>query len=150
MKEYKGTELHKFNQIYKEMDEIYHEITLWIGISHSAFEVLYTICILGEGCLQKDVCREAFLCKQTVNSSVRRLEKEGWLYLEESGGRDKRIWLTEKGRCLVEQKVKQIPDVENESFLEMSAEEREELIRLSRKYLDIFRRREKKLLEEMT
>ena len=150
MQEYQGTEVQRFNHIYKELDELYHDIALKIGISDSALAVLYTVCVLGEGCLQRDVCREAYISKQTVNSSVRTLERSGYIFLEQSGGRDKRIWLTETGKRFVDERIRQIPEMESEAFLEMTEEERSEFIRLSEKYVDNFRRKERKILEEMT
>ena len=146
MKIHQEYEVQQFNRLYKELDDIYHEIALAIGVSDSAFEVLYVVCTLGDGCLQKDICREAYVSKQTVNSSVRSLERNGFLYLEKSG-RDKHICLTEKGRQFVEQKIRPVADMENEAFLEMGPEERAELIRLSQKYVDLFGKKEKELLE---
>ena len=107
------------------------------------------VCILGDGCLQKDICREAYVSKQTVNSSVRSLERNGFLYLEKSG-RDKHICLTEKGRQFVEQKIRPVVDMENGAFLEIEPEERAEFIRLSQKYVDLFGKKEKELLEVLT
>lgn len=149
MKIHQEYEVQQFNRLYKELDDIYHEIALAIGVSDSAFEVLYVVCTLGDGCLQKDICREAYVSKQTVNSSVRSLERNGFLYLEKSG-RDKHICLTEKGRQFVEQKIRPVVDMENGAFLEMEPEERAEFIRLSQKYVDLFGKKEKELLEVLT
>ena len=149
MKIHQEYEVQQFNRLYKELDDIYHEIALAIGISDSALAVLYVVCILGDGCLQKDICREAYVSKQTVNSSVRSLERNGFLYLEKSG-RDKHICLTEKGRQFVEQKIRPVVDMENGAFLEMEPEERAEFIRLSQKYVDLFGKKEKELLEVLT
>ena len=143
-------EIHEFNHIYKELDDLYHEIALKIGISNSALAILYTVCVLGDGCLQKDVCQEAYISKQTVNSSVRKLEKNGYLYLEQGTGRDKHIRLTEMGRRFVKEKIRPVIQMENEAFLDMEPEERKKFISLSRKYVDRFRIREKKLLEVLT
>ncbi len=143
-------EIHEFNHIYKELDDLYHEIALKIGISNSALAILYTVCVLGDGCLQKDVCQEAYISKQTVNSSVRKLEKNGYLYLEQGTGRDKHIRLTEMGRRFVKEKIRPVIRMENEAFLDMEPEERKKFISLSRKYVDRFRIREKKLLEVLT
>ena len=149
MKIHQEYEVQQFNRLYKELDDIYHEIALAIGVSDSAFEVLYVVCILGDGCLQKDICREAYVSKQTVNSSVRSLERNGFLYLEKSG-RDKHICLTEKGRQFVEQKIRPVVDMENGAFLEMEPEERAEFIRLSQKYVEKKKKKEKELLEVLT
>ena len=149
MKIHQEYEVQQFNRLYKELDDIYHEIALAIGISDSALAVLYVVCTLGDGCLQKDICREAYVSKQTVNSSVRSLERNGFLYLEKSG-RDKHICLTEKGRQFVEQKIRPVVDMENGAFLEMEPDERAEFIRLSQKYVDLFGKKEKELLEVLT
>lgn len=149
MKIHQEYEVQQFNRLYKELDDIYHEIALAIGISDSALAVLYVVCTLGDGCLQKDICREAYVSKQTINSSVRSLERNGFLYLEKSG-RDKHICLTEKGRQFVEQKIRPVVDMENGAFLEMEPEERAEFIRLSQKYVDLFGKKEKELLEVLT
>ena len=143
MKIHQEYEVQQFNRLYKELDDIY------LGISDSALAVLYVVCTLGDGCLQKDICREAYVSKQTINSSVRSLERNGFLYLEKSG-RDKHICLTEKGRQFVEQKIRPVVDMENGAFLEMEPEERAEFIRLSQKYVDLFGKKEKELLEVLT
>lgn len=149
MKIHQEYEVQQFNRLYKELDDIYHEIALAIGISDSALAVLYVVCTLGDGCLQKDICREAYVSKQTISSSVSNLERNGFLYLEKSG-RDKHICLTEKGRQFVEQKIRPVVDMENGAFLEMKPDERAEFIRLSQKYVDLFGKKEKELLEVLT
>lgn len=77
MQLHQETEIQKFNRLYKEQDDLYHDIALYAGLSDSACSILYAICVLGDGCLQRDICREAFTSKQTINSSVRNLEKKG-------------------------------------------------------------------------
>ena len=77
-----GHESREFNRMYKEVDELYHEVALKSGLSDTSFLVLFSIVELGDGCLQKDICYEAFANKQTVNSSIRKLEREGYLYLK--------------------------------------------------------------------
>ena len=70
-------ELKEYNQIYKELNEIYHSMALKTGLSDSAFDIFYAIAVIGDGCLQRDICQMTFLSKQTIHSSVRKLEKEG-------------------------------------------------------------------------
>ena len=95
MKIFQEEVLQQFNHFYKELDDLYHEISTATGLSDSAFDVMYVVATLGDGCLQRDICREAFVSKQTVNSSVRNLEKKGFLLLEQHG-RDKQIYLTDQ------------------------------------------------------
>ena len=148
MQLHQETEIQKFNRLYKEQDDLYHDIALYAGLSDSACSILYAICVLGDACLQSDICREAFTSKQTINSSVRNLEKKGILYLEKGTGRDKKIFLTEKGRQLVEEKVRPVIQLENDALLGMEPDEREMFIRLYEKYVENFRRGVKKMVGE--
>ena len=108
--------LRNFNRIDKEFNDIYHEVALKMGISDSAFSIFYILHDLGDGCLQKDICYEAFANKQTVNSSIRKLEREGYLYLKQGRGRDKHIFLTETGRQFVERYIVPVVQKENAAF----------------------------------
>ena len=76
-----GNELREFNCLYKEVDEIYHEIALKMGISDSGFIILYALAELGDGCLQKDIAKIYYISKQTVNSSISNLKKNGYVCL---------------------------------------------------------------------
>ena len=92
MQLHQETEIQKFNRLYKEQDDLYHDIALYAGLSDSACSILYAICVLGDGCLQRDICREAFTSKQTINSSVRNLERKGILYLEKEQAGTRRFF----------------------------------------------------------
>ena len=63
----------EFNRIFKECNHIYHDIALKLGLSDSGFDILYTLCEIGDGCLQKDICDATMLSKQTIHSSVQML-----------------------------------------------------------------------------
>lgn len=142
-------EVQEYNRMYKELDDLYHEIALGIGMSDGEFSALYAISSLGDGCLQRDICREVYVSKQTINSAVRKLEKNGILYLEEKRGRDKKIFLTEEGKDLVAAKIIPVVEMENAVFAEMEPDERTELLRLSQKYIEYFREKQKRMLEDM-
>lgn len=131
--------LKELNKIDKEYDEIYHAAALRMGISDSAFSIFYILYDLGDGCLQKDICYEAFANKQTVNSSIRKLEREGYLYLKQGRGRDKHIFLTEAGRAFIDQYIVPVVHKENAAFTTLQPEEQSELIRLYKIYMDNLR-----------
>ncbi len=80
------TKLHpgmkEFNSIFKKCNHIYHEIALKLNLSDSGFDVLYALCSLGDGCLQRDICEFTLLSKQTIHSSVKKLVNEGYLSLD--------------------------------------------------------------------
>ncbi len=135
-----GQKLKEYNRIYKEMDNLYHDIARKLKLSDSAFDILYSICELGDGCLQKDICSISFISKQTINSSIRNLEKEGYLHLKHGRGRTMHILLTDAGKELIRQKIFPVLEIENQTFDDMSESESAELLRLSRKYMSILRK----------
>lgn len=140
MKSREGEVLKAFNHLYKEMDAYYHAIAVKLGLSDSAFDILYQICALGSGCRQKDICMMSVISKQTINSSIRRLEQEGILCLKSGRGRDMHIFLTEEGEKFVTEKVLPVIECENAAFEAMSKEEQHEIIRLLHKYLITFQK----------
>jgi len=129
----------KFDLLYKEMNDLYHETALSQGISDSAQVILYTVCELGDGCLQKDICERSFLTKQTVHSSVRKLEREGFLRLEPGKGRDMHLFLTEQGRALAEKTAVPLSRAEYLALDTLAPQEQTELIRLTEAYVAALR-----------
>lgn len=78
----------KYNNLFRLENELYHDIAVKMGLSDSAFGILYWLDDLGDGCLQRDVCVASGLTKQTVNSSVHKLERTGFVELRvEQGAR---------------------------------------------------------------
>lgn len=76
---YMSSNLREYNRIYKEVNDIYRDAASKFGLSNSVFDILYTICEVGEGCLQKDVCDATFIPKQTgksfQNFKLKKLDK---------------------------------------------------------------------------
>ena len=130
--------LRRFNKIYREMDKFYHKAAVDCGLSYSSFWILYAICENGEGCLQKEICEMFLVSKQTIHSAIRRLESDGYLYLKIGKGRDKHIYLTEKGMELVERKIAPMIALENQTFEEMG-EESKKMLGATEKYLKILK-----------
>lgn len=71
--------LKEYNHIYKEANDIYHEIARKLQLSDSALDIFYTIFEIGDNCLQRDICKASCMPKQTVNSSIRKLQTDGYL-----------------------------------------------------------------------
>ena len=126
--------LSSFNHIYKDFNEIYHEVALKMGLSDSAFDILYSIVDLGDGCSQSDICRYSCLSKQTVNSSIKKMESLNYLTFKPGKGRAMQIFLTDTGKKLLEEKIYPIIKKENEAFLSMTDEECRLMIELYKKY----------------
>ncbi len=137
----KENALTKFNRLYKEMDDIYHKIAANAGLSESAFFVLYAIASMEEECLQKNISDYYYLSRQTINSSVKNLQKNGYIYLIRKNGRDKQILLTEEGKKLMKEKILPVIDQEQAAFEEMAPREREQLLTLTEKYIHILQQK---------
>ncbi len=131
-----GQELREFNRLYKKMEELYHGLALKLELSDSAFVIFYTICEIGDGCSQKLLCQELSMSKQTVNSAMRKLEQRGYVCLKKGkDGRERQIFLTEKGENIIKEKIHPVMEMEDRVFVKMPREEREEFLRLTRKYV---------------
>ena len=133
-KGYAGKEIQKYNRQYREFDEFYHSLAAASGLSESAFWILYVICDQGEGCLQRDICRAVCVSKQTIHSAIRKLEDEGYLYMKSGHGRDKHIFLTERGSVLAEEKIRPVMEMENAAFDVLGETESRRLLELTEQY----------------
>ena len=122
MKTILSPEYLEFNRLYKEECDIYRDISLRLGASNSAISILYDLCLLGGGCTQKDICENSFLSKQTVNSAIRKLEADGYIYLEKGHGRSTHIYLTASGEKIVEEKILPVMEMENRAFSALGAD----------------------------
>lgn len=138
-------EMKELNYLYREIDRIYHENSIKVGLSDSAFMILYAIAELGDGCLQKDIADIYLFSRQTINSSIQKLQKEGVLQLTKGKRRDMHISITEKGKKLLEEKIYPVIEAENSIFDELSKSESIEYLQLMRKTTSLLRDKLKKL-----
>ena len=129
----------EYLQLQHQIDEFYHELAVRQRLSDSALLVLWTLLELGEGCTQTDICRQFFLTKQTVHSSVRKLERDGLLALRPREGREVSLSLTGRGRELVRRSVLPVMEAERTAARGLTEEEWRTIIGLSRKWLSLFR-----------
>lgn len=139
-------ELREYNRLYKEIENLYYEVSVKTGISTSAFWVMYTIVELGDGCLQKDIAERYSFSRQTISSSVRSLEKKGYIVLKHGKGRNMHLIITPEGNEFVRKQIVPLMETENKVFERMPLEESRELLRLSRKYNEIFKEQVMELL----
>ena len=135
----------KFNSLYRELNDLYHDIALKLGISDSAFTIFYAIFRTGDGCLQRDICKQTYTNKQTINSSIQRLKDDGYLYLIQGKGRDKHIYLTDRGKEFIRDKIGPMITAEDEAFLMLSIEEQKQFYSVFSKYVESFRKKVEEL-----
>ena len=57
-----------------------------MGVSDRVQNILYVICEKGTQCLQSEISKLTGISRQTINSAIRKLEKEDIIYLEQGRG----------------------------------------------------------------
>ena len=148
MKNDSERKLKEFNDIYRQISNIYHDIANKLGLSDSAFTVFYTIYEMGGSCLQKDICELFYMSKQTVHSCIKKLEKQEYIFIKQ--GKDKHIYLTEKGQQFVKQNIAPIIEIEKSIFSEMTEQQGDMLLELTKKYCNCFKQKIKNMHSENT
>ncbi len=138
-------EMHRFTYLIGETDNTYHELALKVGLSDSAMLVLYTLSDMGGECSLQTICSFSGLAKQTVNSALRKLEREEVVILKQQNGRNKNVKLTDKGMKLAENTVAKIMKIENEIMESWTKEEVQQYLSLTERYLNML----KEKLEEI-
>lgn len=136
MKTILNEQLQRFNYLTGEIGQLYHEAALKLKLTDSAMSVLYTLCSEGGACPLSDICRLSGVSKQTVNSALRRLEKDGLICLKAVNGKQKSAELTEKGEQLADATVSKLISAENRIFESWTERERSEYLKLTCTYRD--------------
>jgi DNA-binding MarR family transcriptional regulator len=126
----------RFNHLTGEIGAVYHMASLRLGLSDSVMQILYTICDSGESCLLRDICRLTGLTKQTVNSAIRNLERDGIVCLEAVNSKSKRVKLTQQGMYMVDKTTVRLINAENEIFDSWSDEDVKQYLFLTERYLN--------------
>lgn len=150
MKDPIAAQLAAFNQLYKEMDEIYHVYAKEQGISDTVFWILYSLYGNNSSYIQKELCSEWHYPPQTVNSALKSLEKQGIISLEAVPGnkKNKLVSLTEHGLTLTQRVIARLTDAERNAILSMTADERRTLLSLTEKYTEFLRRHVRRISDK--
>lgn len=129
-------ELKELNTLYKEFDDLYHIFAQRCGVSDSVSLIYYGIYVLGDGCLQRDICNLGFVRKQTINSAVQKLAAQGYLELRAGRGRDMHLYLTESGRAEMQRIAGKSVQSEQRAFESLGPEGGRMLLQLTRDYIN--------------
>ena len=133
-------QIHKLNYLTSDLDGLYHQASLQIGVADSVMRVLYAIYDNGDGCPLQTICQQSGISKQTVNSALRKLEREGILYLAPFRGKHKKVMLTEKGKACLEQTAARIFEAECRAYADWTVSEMEDYLSLTEKFVASFRK----------
>lgn len=135
MKNINQSETRRYNRLISEIDEVYHEVAIRQGFSDSVMAILYTLSDHDGQCRLPELIKLSGVNKQTINSALRKLEKDEIIYLEPAGGKSKRVCLTEKGFSTVHKTVDCVLEVEKKIYSSWSRKEWELYVQLTERYL---------------
>lgn len=126
----------EFNQIYKEMDIIYHNYAKKIGVSDASFWVLYSLIENDELITQAELCSKWCFPPQTVNSAIKELIKRDIICFEiiNENKKNKYLKLTEKGKIFIGESIDPLIKAESDSFLVLSEDECNKMLSSIKKY----------------
>ena len=105
-----------------------------MGVSDSVQNILYVICEKGDRCLQSEISRLTGISRQTINSAIHKLEKEGIIRLEQGKGRNTIVCLTEEGKNYARRKIYPLFEIENKIWADWTEEEQQQYLLLTQKY----------------
>lgn len=132
--------LRHINGMLSEISSIYDKLLSSKNVPEGVFIVLSSIIDLGEGCLQKEISEISYLNKKTVNSAIKKLQKEDYITLKAGKYPNMHIYLTQKGKDYIEENIIPIIEVESKALELMPPNEFETLVESYRKYIDNFRK----------
>ena len=138
-------EVKRINYLHSEINNVFHEMSQQMGLSDSVSCILYTICNFGDSCMLTDIINMTGIPKQTVNSALRKMEGDGYLQLETTQTRRKKVVLTEAGKLLAQNTAEQMIRMENEIYASWTEEERRLHLTLTQRYLDQLKEKAKEL-----
>ena len=117
------------NHRLKENDDWYQQAAKLLGLSDSTFWILYMLYDYPDGITQSEICSMSCFPKQTVNSSLKKLETDGTISLVPgSDARSKKIILTAAGKELIENTVVKVRHAEYTALHGMTEAEKEALV----------------------
>lgn len=130
----------ELNEIMKETDDLYRNLARKFKISDCMMWILYILREDDRVVTQSDICNMMYMPKQTVNSSLKKMEAEGYIeLLNVNDKRSKQVCLTEKGINLANNTVDIVISKENNALSKMYGKEQELLINLFRKFKDLLK-----------
>ena len=130
----------ELNEIMKETDDLYRNLAKKFKMSDCMIWILYILREDDRSVTQSDICNMMCIPKQTVNSSLKKMEAEGYIeLLNINDKRSKQVSFTEKGLDLANNTVDIIISKENNALSKMDKEEQALFINLFKKYKDLLK-----------
>ena len=115
------------NRLFEEMNGLYHAAASRRGLSGNAFSILYAL-YESDGLSQRQLSDRAYIPKQTVSYTAKKLREEGLVAEEPVDGRESRLRLTESGRRRVEEDIAPVMEAERAALSAFDEERRRAIV----------------------
>ena len=137
----------QIDQQRKELDSIYHGVAVKYGLSDTALWVLYLVSEDGGDLTQQDLCRQNCFPKQTINTAVNALAKNGLLErIPIQGTRNhKQLRLTAAGQELANRTTQKLKIAEETAYGRFTAAELQAYLNITRRLTAHLREETEKL-----
>lgn len=128
-----------YNQLFKELDQLYRNYAKNSGLSDTMFWILYFIQEHKEAYTQKELCDLWFYSKQTVNSALKNLEGQNLIKLIPSPNnrKKKQIFLTPSGKELASEIIVPLMKAEESALSKMGEKNLDEFLRLTKEHIGL-------------
>ena len=142
-----GNKLKQLNSMLSEVDNLYQTLLKAHNVSEGEYVVMFAINELGEGCSQKDISENGYASKKTINSTIKKFEKDGYINLKPAKYPSMQIFLTEKGKNFMNDNIVPILKLESSVLDDVPENEFEALANCYRKHLNAFRSHVEKYIQ---
>ena len=132
--------MHQVNCLASDLDSLYHQAALKLGLPDSVMMVLYLLYERDGSYPLNEIRKETNISKQTLNSAIRKLESEDIVYLKQTNGREKTVCLTEKGTDYTSCTIARLYTAECNAFQDWAETEIRQYLYLMDKYNREFRK----------
>ena len=130
----------EYTHLSGEINSLYHEAAVKMGISDSVMNILYVICENGTQCQQSEISRMTGISRQTINSAIRKLQQDDIVTVRQGQGRNTIVSLVESGQAFAAGRIHRLFEIENRIWNEWTPEEQQQYLRLTQMYRDGLRR----------
>ena len=140
----------EINRVYKKNCGVYYKLASHYGLTETMFDILYFVRENEDCSTQAQICNTLCLRKQTVNSALKKLEKEEYIYFSKEAGnqKNKKIHFTEKGEEMVRNTVDHIFEVERKAFEKLTPEEREGVLFYGLRHIEVLEKETDEFLQK--
>lgn len=143
-------QMETLNRLCKECSHIYGRLAAKLGVTESAFWVLYAITHSEEPLTQNDLCSNFFFPVQTIHSAINGLRSKGLLELQVIPGTRNRkaILLTEAGRAFAADTISRADEIEKNALLMFTEEDRALYLSLYQRHIAHLKSEAERMLDD--